>query len=75
MTGRCCILSSVVAGGAPVLILICGLPGAGKTTLARRLEQELPAIRLSPDEWIADLGVDFYNEAFRDRLERRLRRS
>ena len=34
------------------LHLICGLPCAGKTTLARRLEQELPGIRLSPDEWL-----------------------
>lgn len=35
------------------LILICGLPGAGKTTLAKRIEAERPALRLSPDEWIA----------------------
>jgi predicted kinase len=37
------------------LILICGLPGSGKTTLARRLERERPALRLTPDEWIARL--------------------
>ena len=28
-----------------------GLPCSGKTTLARQLEQELPALRLTPDEW------------------------
>lgn len=39
----------------PTLHLIVGLPGAGKTTLARRLERELDALRLSPDEWIAAL--------------------
>ena len=34
------------------LHLICGVPCAGKTTLARRLEGELPGLRLSPDEWL-----------------------
>jgi predicted kinase len=38
------------------LILICGLPGSGKTTLAKELEPGVPAIRLSPDEWKHDLG-------------------
>jgi predicted kinase len=39
----------------PTLHLIVGLPGAGKTTLARQLERELPALRLTPDEWIVTL--------------------
>ena len=34
------------------LILICGLPGAGKTSFARQLEAERGALRLTPDEWI-----------------------
>ncbi|HEX8731453.1 MAG TPA: ATP-binding protein [Ktedonobacterales bacterium] len=51
------------------LILMCGLPGAGKTTLARRLAEALPAIRLCPDEWLAALGVDLRDEETRDRLE------
>ncbi|MCB9709245.1 MAG: AAA family ATPase [Myxococcales bacterium] len=33
------------------LHLMVGLPCSGKTTLARRLESELPALRLSLDEW------------------------
>jgi predicted kinase len=37
------------------LHVVVGLPGAGKTTLARRLEAELPALRLTPDEWMLPL--------------------
>lgn len=51
------------------LILLCGLPGAGKTTLALRLADELPAVRLCPDDWLAGLGVDLFDQAFRARLE------
>jgi predicted kinase len=35
--------------------LIHGYLGAGKTTFARQLEQRLPAIRFTHDEWIARL--------------------
>jgi len=37
------------------LHVVVGLPGAGKTTLARRLETSLPALRLTPDEWMVPL--------------------
>jgi predicted kinase len=53
----------------PRLILICGLPGAGKTTLARHLAVQLHAVRLSPDEWMAHLEVDPFDGPLRDRLE------
>jgi predicted kinase len=56
----------------PRLIVFCGLPGSGKTTIARQLEQEIGAIRLNIDEWVAALGVDFWDDQFRHKLERQL---
>jgi predicted kinase len=38
--------------------LIHGYLGAGKTTFARRLELELPAVRFSHDEWMSRLFGD-----------------
>lgn len=37
------------------LSLIVGLPGAGKTTTAKRLAAEQHALRLTPDEWMIPL--------------------
>ena len=54
------------------LILICGLPGSGKTTLAKQLAPDARAVRLSPDEWKHALGIDYYDEDARVRLEDRL---
>ena len=50
------------------LILICGLPGSGKTTLAKQLEVERDAIRLCPDEWIEAILEDPGDTPERDRL-------
>jgi predicted kinase len=54
----------------PRLVLMCGLPGAGKTTEARRLGKDLGAVRLAPDEWMDALGIDLWDEARRTGLER-----
>ena len=54
------------------LILICGLPGSGKTTLAKEIAPTVPAVRLSPDEWKHELGIDYYDEQRRVQLENRL---
>lgn len=54
------------------IILLCGLPGAGKTTLAVRLAGQLRAARLSPDEWLAGFGFDLFDDRARARVERML---
>jgi predicted kinase len=53
----------------PRLIIVCGLPGSGKTTLAKAIEGRLGAIRFSPDEWMADLSLDLYDEERRAKIE------
>jgi len=40
---------------AATLHLMVGLPGTGKTTLARRLEADEGALRLTKDEWVKAL--------------------
>jgi predicted kinase len=37
------------APGQPVLVMLCGLPGTGKSTLAHRLQQRLPAVVVESD--------------------------
>ena len=55
-----------------VLHLTTGLPGVGKTTLARQIEADSGALRLTPDEWMAPLfGVSDVGGK-RDVLEGRL---
>lgn len=50
-------------------MLICGLPGAGKTTLARRIEAAAPAVRLCPDDWMDALAIDLWDGEARSRIE------
>jgi len=51
------------------LVLICGLPASGKSTLARQLAPKIPAIRLNKDEWVTQLGADVWDDEFRARIE------
>ncbi|ODT14767.1 MAG: hypothetical protein ABS35_33625 [Kaistia sp. SCN 65-12] len=46
------------------LHLMVGLPGSGKTTLARKLEVEFAALRLTVDEWHVRLfGNDIHDDS------------
>jgi predicted kinase len=51
------------------LIVVCGLPGSGKTTLALALKSRLRAIRFSPDDWMDALCVSLYREDVREKIE------
>jgi predicted kinase len=54
------------------LILTCGLPGSGKTTLARQLASDRNALRLTQDEWLWALGSSPWDETTRDKVDHEL---
>ncbi|HEY1926010.1 MAG TPA: ATP-binding protein [Caulobacteraceae bacterium] len=58
-----------MADAAPTLFVICGLPGSGKTMLARRLEAEHDALRLTPDEWMSRIVGDGWDHKRREAVE------
>lgn len=56
----------------PILFLTCGVQGSGKTTLARRLETDYRALRLTADDWLHHLNPslsDAQRNSHRERLE------
>ncbi|MBS1705992.1 MAG: ATP-binding protein [Armatimonadetes bacterium] len=50
------------------LILVCGLPGSGKTTLAKQIEIQRTAIRMCPDDWIESILLNSDDTREKDRL-------
>ena len=54
------------------LILTCGLPGAGKTTLATQLAADRSAVRLTKDEWLWALGSTPWDAPTREKVEHEL---
>ena len=57
---------------AVTLLLMVGLPGAGKTTRAKELAAAHRALRLTPDEWMITLFDGTQPDGKRDLLEGRL---
>jgi predicted kinase len=55
----------------PTMYVMVGLPAAGKTTLARRIEIEHRALRFTPDEWMIPLFGRSMDEGKRNVLEGR----
>lgn len=54
----------------PIVHLMCGLVGGGKTTLARQLAEELPALRFSRDEWMIRLyGLSYDDPRYVEHLD------
>lgn len=45
-----------MTGNAPLLVVVFGLPGTGKTTLAKSLSQAMPAQHLNTDMLRTELG-------------------
>ena len=54
------------------LLLTCGLPAAGKTTLARQLAADRDALRLTQDEWLIALGSSPWDAPTREKVDEQL---
>ncbi|MBV9303201.1 MAG: AAA family ATPase, partial [Acidobacteriaceae bacterium] len=51
------------------LIIVCGLPGSGKTAHAKQIEQNLRAVRFCADEWMDAIGINLWDGKARQRIE------
>ena len=54
------------------LLLTCGLPGAGKTRIARQLAADRSALRLTQDDWLIALGSSPWDVPTREKLDHEL---
>ena len=57
------------SSGAGRLVVITGLPGSGKTTLAIELAASMGAARMCPDDWMMSSGIDLWDADSRSRIE------
>ncbi len=51
------------------LVIVCGLPGSGKTTLAKHLCSDGAAVQMNPHEWMATLGINPGDREVRAKIE------
>jgi predicted kinase len=51
------------------LIIVCGLPGSGKTTYAKEIQAKFRAVRFCPDEWMDAIALDLWDAARREKIE------
>jgi len=51
------------------LIIICGLPGSGKTTLAQKLKAKKRAVVFCPDDWMDSLSLNLWDKDRRGKTE------
>lgn len=56
----------------PTLTLFCGLPGSGKTRIAKQIQVKTGAIRICTDDWLTDIHADLFDEKTREFLQQRL---
>ena len=61
-----------VSRSTPTMFVMVGLPASGKSTRAKQIEVERPALRLTPDEWMIPLFGDNDADGKRNVLEGRL---
>lgn len=56
-------------GSRAALLVVCGLPGSGKTRVATRLARERVAVRLCADDWLQRLEISLWDLDARMRVE------